>query len=191
MKENTFQNEFLKIARNRVPSSSFFTGLELNFEEGKQERRKNNVMPDVKFDIIQFDEHGKFHLWELKLIDSPELKTGKFFGQMMLYTYLFETSDTKKLIVQIDRACKRQAIDSKEILAKLVDLENAEFESWNLCVCGGSEAALDVGMNPIIWTYWVMADLYFRHEAASKLVMWHLYEALENQFDLRELLDGN
>lgn len=54
----------------------------LKYAIGKYNRRKEFGMPDHYLDIISFDK-GKYHLYELKMIDAADLWNAKFFGKIM------------------------------------------------------------------------------------------------------------
>lgn len=191
MRETEFQAAFLSYLQSNFPDNALFAGLELDFDQTTVSRRRDDVMPNVTLDVVTIDSENLFHMWELKLINSPELKTGKFFGQMILYDYLFNSSDKSYLEKQL----LKSVVSAEASLRIPPALENNSedtqltFSSWNLCVCGGQVGALDAGNNPIIWTYWVAADLYFKHEAASKIQIWHFFTDDKQKFCLENLMD--
>jgi hypothetical protein len=97
MNENQFQRVFLTKMASTYPERVYAPHLDLKYEIGKFRKGKSFGMPDTILDVVEFDEDKNFHLWELKLLNSPELWSGKFFGQMMLYNFLFSTEPWSEL----------------------------------------------------------------------------------------------
>jgi hypothetical protein len=190
--EPEFQKFFLEHLKQCEGASKFFPGLSIPYEIDKKDRKKSQWMPNIIFDVIELDIKDQFHLWELKIINSSELLTGKFFGQMMLYDFLFTSSTWKDLKYRFSKTlvnanCTQSDLDQHLTMGDILK-HSPEFSSWNLCVCGGLEGDLDVGINPIIWTFLSMAEQYFNYTPAKKLCIWHFYET-EEGFHLEEISD--
>ena len=131
-------------------------------------------MPDTMPDVIEFDEDNNFHLWELKLITSSEAWNGKFFGQMMLCHFLFTTEPWNELVGRF--AFSGQKPNFKGEVGKLLmhlssygsgelaeeSDPTANFKTWNLCICGGSGYELAAAYNPVAWSFWIIAEEYFK-----------------------------
>jgi hypothetical protein len=190
MNESEFQREFMKFVPTFRPTSVFAPHVELKYEVGKYGRGKAFGLPDTVPDVIEFDAYEQFHLWELKMIDAPELWSGKFFGQIMLYNFLFETESWSELLGRFAICADRKddfVGDVGRVLTHLVGYGDgkseaqegdpkARFSSWNLCVCGGDGYELAAGVNPVIWSYWVIADEYFVKSRVPPLRVWHFFE---------------
>lgn len=176
MKEVQYQEKFIEERYKRYPNHVYVPFLDLKYSIGKYFRGRDFGMPDTILDVVEFDEIGNFHLWELKKIESPEVWNGKFFGQLMLYNFLFSTEPWNELI---GRFATRNAIpnsgikgDAGKIIGHLsmygdgdVATENdkkAKFKSWNLVVCGGDGYEIAAGVNPIAWSFWIIAQEYYK-----------------------------
>jgi hypothetical protein len=191
MTENEYQHAFLDLMAEKYPNRVFVPHLQLRYDIGNYSKGKTFGMPDTILDVVEFDENNDFHLWELKLIDSNELWTGKFFGQMMLYNFLFATEPWNELCGRFSFAGKKPDFkgDLGRVLMHLASYgkgevaeegdSNASFKSWNLCVCGGSGYELAAGYNPVSWSFWIIADEYFE-EAIPSLNIWHLFPTDES-----------
>lgn len=197
MKEDAFQSAFLDLMARNNPGRVYAPHVQLRYEIGKRSKAKDSTMPDTIPDIIEFDEENNFHLWELKLITSNEAWNGKFFGQMMLYHFLFTTEPWNELAGRF--AFSGQKPDFKGEVGKVLmhlssygsgefakesDL-NANFKTWNLCICGGSGYELAAGYNPIAWSFWVIADEYFK-ETMPDFKIWHLFSTKDG-FVIKEM----
>ena len=111
-----------------------------------------------------------------KKIESPEVWNGKFFGQLMLYNFLFNTEPWNELLGRfaIRNATPKNGIkgDVGKILGHLSTYgkgevatdkdKNAKFKTWNLVVCGGNGYEIAAGVNPIAWSFWNIAEEYFK-----------------------------
>lgn len=200
MNELQFQRDFMQFVPTFRPDCVFAPHVELKYEIGKYRKAKAFGMPDTIPDVIEFDSDNQFHLWELKAIDASDLWTGKFFGQMMLYNFLFETEPWNELIGRFAICASRKTDfvgDVGRILTHLVGYGSgksvaddsdtkAKFASWNLCVCGGDGYELAAGVNPVIWTYWVLADKYFDHDLIPPFRVWHFFVTSDG-YQLRDI----
>ena len=197
MNENEFQRVFLALMEKSYPERVYAPHLDLKYEIGKFHKGKNFGMPDTIPDVVEFDEEKNFHLWELKLLNSTELWTGKFFGQMMLYNFLFSTEPWSELCGRFSFSGMKSEFrgDVGKILLHLASFgkgqvarkkdPHASFKSWNVCICGGDGYELAAGYNPVAWSFWIIADQYFR-EIVPPLRIWHLFSA-EGKFVLTEM----
>jgi len=200
MKEDDFQSAFLELKARERPGHVFAPHVELKYEIGKYSKGKDITMPDTIPDVIEFDEGNNFHLWELKLIKSNEIWNGKFFGQMMLYNYLFSTEPWNELAGRFAVCSEKKPEFKGEVGKILMHLSsydrreiaeesdpNANFETWNLCVCGGNGYELAAGYNPVAWSFWCIAEEYFK-ETMPELNIWHLFETSDG-FVLNQMTD--
>jgi hypothetical protein len=195
--ESFFQRKFLDYMAIEYPDRVFAPKLELKYDIGKYTNRKSFGMPDTIPDVVEFDESKKFHLWELKLLTSNEFITGKFYGQMMLYNFLFSTEPLNELIGRFAFAGQRKGFvgDVGRILSHLAEFgtgevakesdKHASFSTWNLCICGGSGYELAAGFNPIAWSLWIIGDEYF-HAKMPSIKFWHFFETNQG-FALNEM----
>lgn len=156
-------------------------------------------MPDTIPDVIEFDENENLHLWELKLITSSEAWNGKFFGQIMLYQFLFISEPWNELVGRF--AFSGQKPDFKGDVGKILmhlagygkgeiaeeTDPNPNFMTWNLCICGGSGYELAAGFNPVAWSFWIIAEEYFK-EAMPDFKIWHFFLTSDG-FILRKMTD--
>lgn len=176
MTEGQYQEKFIEEGHKSFPNHVFVPFLDLKYSVGKYNKDRDFGMPDTILDVVEFDEAGNFHLWELKKIESPEVWNGKFFGQLMLYNFLFNTEPWNELLgrfvmknATLDNGIKG---DIEKILGHLstfgkgeVDTDkdkNATFKTWNLVVCGGHGYEIAAGVNPIAWSFWIIAEEYFK-----------------------------
>lgn len=178
MTEGEYQREFVEEAFRRFPNHVFVPFLELKYSVGKYHKAKDFGMPDTVPDLVEFDENGNFHLWELKKIGNPEAWNGKFFGQIMLYDFLFSTEPWDELIGRFEMRNEKPNNGVKGDIGKIVSYlasfgddevakdgdKHAFFTTWNLVVCGGEGYEIAAGYNPIAWSFWVMGDEYFDDE---------------------------
>jgi hypothetical protein len=197
MNENQFQRVFLTKMASTYPERVYAPHLDLKYEIGKFRKGKSFGMPDTILDVVEFDEDKNFHLWELKLLNSPELWSGKFFGQMMLYNFLFSTEPWSELCGRFSFSGMKSEFrgDVGKILLHLASFgkgqvakkkdPHASFKSWNVCICGGDGYELAAGYNPVAWSFWIIAEQYFR-EIVPPLRIWHLFSA-EGEFVLTEM----
>jgi hypothetical protein len=195
--ESFFQRQFLTYMANRHPNRVFAPKLDLKYDSGKYTNRKSFGMPDTILDVVEFDERKKFHLWELKLLTSNEFVTGKFYGQMMLYNFLFSTEPWNELVGRFAFAGQRKGFvgDVGKILSYLAGFgtgevakesdKHASFSTWNLCVCGGFGYELAAGFNPIAWSLWIIGEEYF-HAKMPPINFWHFFETKQG-FVLKEM----
>lgn len=109
MKEAQYQKRLVKHLSEKHPSRTYVPHVDLKYEIGKYYKGQQLGMPDAITDFIEFDEKKNFHLWELKLLESKELWSGKFFGQLMLYNFLFSTEPWSELVGRFCCAAKNQA----------------------------------------------------------------------------------
>jgi hypothetical protein len=201
MTEQEFQNVFLSYLHTLRPTSVFITGLDFRYEIGKYHKGKTLGMPDTKFDIVEFDAQENFHLYELKLIESMEIWTGKFFGQIMLYDYLFSTEPWNELfgrfITRInadknsvrgewERLTGHLAFDYGQGEVADDNDTTAYFSSWNLVICGGKGYELAGGFNPVIYSFWTFPELYFK-DSVPQFDIYHFYK--DNDHFMLRLLD--
>lgn len=209
MTENEYQIKLLEWLSYNPFHNCYFGKLPLRYEIGKYRQGKLLGMPDCELDIVSVDPQSNFHLWELKKLDSNELNTGKFLGQMMLYDFLFSTEPWNELL---GRFCKKgdskqpQLVGDLQVIIDAIlintDDNNTEcadenrseviggdavcsFKSWKVVVCGGKGYELAAGYNPIIWSYLTFKEQYF-NENAPPLEIYHFYETSKG-FELREL----
>ena len=178
MTEEKYQKKFIEEGYKRFPNHVFVPFLDLKYSIGKYYRGRDFGMPDTVLDVVEFDESGNFHLWELKKIESPEVWNGKFFGQLILYNFLFSTEPWNELLGRfaIRNANPNNGIkgDIGKILIYLSTYgkgevatdgdKNAKFKTWNLVVCGGNGYEIASGVNPIAWSFWIIAKEYFKEE---------------------------
>ena len=200
MAEDDFQRAFLDLKAREHHGHVFAPHVELKYEIGKYSKGKDITMPDTIPDVIEFDDENNFHLWELKLIKSPEIWNGKFFGQMMLYNFLFSTEPWNELAERFTVCAKKKSDFKGDVGKVLTHLSgygsgkiaekfdpNANFKTWNLCVCGGNGYELAAGYNPVAWSFWCIAEDYFK-ETMPALNIWHLFET-RNGFVLNRMTD--
>ncbi len=176
MTEGQFQEIFVEEGFKRSPNHVFVPFIELKYNIGKYHKGKEFGMPDTVPDVIEFDEHSNFHLWELKTLDNPEAWNGKFFGQIMLYDFLFSTEPWNELYGRfamrnskkengirgdIDKLLGHLAFSYGKGSAAKVGDKYAQFKTWNLVVCGGCGFEIAAGFNPIAWSLWMMGNEYF------------------------------
>ena len=195
--ETAFQREFLNHMANEYPDRVFVPKLDLKYDIGKYTNRKSFGMPDTILDVVEFDERKEFHLWELKLLTSNEFATGKFYGQMMLYNFLFSTEPWNELAGRFAFAGQRKGFvgDIGKILSYLAGFgtgevakesdKHASFSTWNLCICGGSGYELAAEFNPIAWSLWIIGEEYF-HTKMPSIKFWHFFET-KQEFALMEM----
>jgi len=200
MNEDFFQTAFLNLKARDHPGHVFAPHVELKYEIGKYSKGKDITMPDTIPDVIEFDEDHDFHLWVLKLIQSNEVWNGKFFGQMILYNFLFSTEPWNELAGRF-AVCSKQKPDFKGEVGKVLKHlssfgrreiaeesdPNANFKTWNLCICGGYGYELAAGYNPIAWSFWCIAEDYFK-ETMPSFNIWHLF-ATKDGFVLNQMTD--
>ncbi len=181
------------------PERVFAPHVQLRYDIGNYSKGKDFTMPDTIPDVIEFDETERFHLWELKLINSSEVWNAKFFGQMMLYHFLFTTEPWNELLGRFSFSGQKN--DFKGNLDKLLthlasygsgeiaeDSDpHANFATWNLCICGGSGYELAAGFNPIAWSFSILAEEYFK-EIMPEFKIWHFFQT-QNGFVLKEMVD--
>ena len=197
MKEDAFQSAFLDLMAKKNPQRVYAPHVQLRYEIGKYSKGKDFTMPETIPDVIELDEDNNFHLWELKLITSNEAWNGKFFGQMMLYHFLFTTEPWNELVGRF--AFSGQKPEFKGEVGKvLLHLSsygsgeiaeesdpNANFKTWNLCICGGSGYELAAGFNPVAWSFWNIAEEYFK-ETMPDFKIWHFF-SIQDGFLLKEM----
>ena len=199
MKEDAFQLAFLDLMARMNPERVYAPHVQLRYDIGKYSKGKDFTMPDTIPDVIEFDEQHNFHLWELKLITSSEAWNGKFFGQMMLYNLLFSTEPWNELLGRFAFAGQKPDFkgDIGKVLAHLGSYgngeiaeetdPNADFKSWNLCICGGSGYELAAGYNPVAWSFWIIAEEYFK-ETMPDFKIWHLFST-QDGFVIKEITE--
>ncbi len=206
MTENEYQNELLKWFSANQQHSCYIDKLPMRYEIGKYRKGKVMGMPDCELDIVSVDENQNFHLWELKKLDSNELNTGKFFGQLMLYDFLFSSEPWNELHGRICMRVESSAQivgDIGKVYGSILGRANNEntdydndgnvidgkatcsFDTWKLVVCGGKGYELAAGYNPIIWSFWTFQETYL-NETTPRLEIYHFYNG-QNNFQLREL----
>jgi hypothetical protein len=174
MKEGHYQKKFIEERYKRFPNHVFVPFLDLKYSIGKNYKGRDFGMPDTILDIVEFDESGNFHLWELKKFESPEIWNGKFFGQLMLYNFLFSTEPWNELLgrfsyrnnlsnngIKGDIGKILRHLSTYSELAKAKD-KYAKFKTWNVVVCGGDGYEIAAGVNPIVWSLWCIAEEYFQ-----------------------------
>jgi hypothetical protein len=189
MNEDSFQSAFLDYMARQYPERIFAPKVQLKYEIGKYSKGKDFTMPDTIPDVIEFDDDNNFHLWELKLITSSEAWNGKFFGQIMLYNFLFTTEPWNELVGRfvlsgqrsdfrgrIDRILTHLAGYGSGETAKDSD-PSASFTTWNLCICGGRGYELAAGHNPVAWSFWIIAQEYFK-TFMPEFRIWHFFNHL-------------
>ncbi|MEM6517596.1 MAG: hypothetical protein AAF688_15550 [Bacteroidota bacterium] len=178
MTEGQYQDKFIEERFRKFPNNVFVPFLELKYNIGKYYKGKEFGMPDTIPDVIEFDENGDFHLWELKKLDNPEAWNGKFFGQLMLYNFLFCTEPWNELLGRfaMRNAKENSGIrgDIEKVLGHLAqygedevakdDDKNAQFKTWNLVVCGGYGFEIAAGVNPLAWSYLDMAESNYKKD---------------------------
>jgi len=209
MTENEYQIELLNWLKFNPQHDCYFGKLPLRYEIGKYTKGKTLGMPDCELDIVSVDDDKYFHLWELKKLDSNELNTGKFIGQLMLYDFLFSSEPWNELYGRFctkGESNKAQIVgDLKSIYSAILDRttdDNTEFlgesedeviggdaicdfKTWKLIVCGGKGYELAAGFNPVIWNFWSFQELYFG-EDSPKLEIFHFYQTNDG-YNLKEL----
>jgi hypothetical protein len=176
MTEGQYQEKFIAEGYKRFPNHVFVPFLDLKYSIGKYNKGRDFGMPDTILDVVEFDDSGNFHLWEMKKIESPEVWNGKFFGQLMLYNFLFNTEPWNELLGRfamrnnstnngikgdIGKILGHLSTYGKGEVAKPKD-KNAKFKTWNLVVCGGNGYEIAAGVNPIAWSFWIIAEEYFK-----------------------------
>ena len=111
--ENEYQIELLNWLKFNPQHDCYFGKLLLRYEIGKYTKGKTLGMPDCELDIVSVDDDKCFHLWELKKLDSNELNTGKFIGQLMLYDFLFSSEPRNELY---ERFCTKGESNKAQIV---------------------------------------------------------------------------
>jgi hypothetical protein len=199
MKEAAFQSAFLDLMARNNPERIYAPHVQLRYDIGKYCKGKDFTMPDTVPDVIEFDEQCNFHLWEMKLLTSSEAWNGKFFGQMMLYNFLFSTEPWNELAGRFAFAGQKPDFkgDVGKVLMHLSSYgsgqiaeesdPNAAFKSWNLCICGGSGYELAAGYNPIAWSFWIIAEEYFKMTMPG-FKIWHLFST-QDGFVIKEMTE--
>jgi hypothetical protein len=209
MTENEYQTKLLELFSSDPQHACYFGKLPLRYEIGKYRQGKLLGMPDCELDIVSVDQQSNFHLWELKKLESNELNTGKFLGQLMLYDFLFSTEPWNELL---GRFCTKGDSKHAQLVGDLQAINDAilanaddsnteyaddngyeviggdaicSFKSWKVVVCGGKGYELAAGYNPVIWSYWTFQEQYF-NENTPPLEIYHFYETSKG-FQLREL----
>lgn len=163
--------DYRKLVASKLEAKgrTVFQELPMRYDIGSYERGASFGMPNCFLDIVLFDEEKRFHIYELKVIGNNEIWTGKFFGQLLLYNFLFRTEPWNELAGRlVMRAKQRPELVNGEIDAPLEHLAsfgagevadeddpNASVSSLNLVVCGGEGFELAAGYNPVIWSFWV------------------------------------
>jgi hypothetical protein len=181
------------------PERAYAPHVQLRFDIGKYIKGKDFTVPDTIPDVIEFDEGHNFYLWELKLIPSSEAWNGKFFGQMMLYNFLFSTEPWNELAGRFAFAGQKPEFKG-DIGNLLLHLRNcgsreikeeshpyASFKSWNLCICGGRGYELAAGCNPVAWSFWAIAEEYFK-TTIPDFKIWHLFST-QDGFVIKEMTE--
>lgn len=179
--ESYFQKQFNDFAKEHefFANSKFIKEVPLFYSSKEPKRVKSKTMPYSQTDFIEIDENGNFHLWEVKKLDSDELIKGKTLGQMMFYDFLFNSypeSDLKPLL-------KKAGIEDAQIDG--MSFDDFKFSSWNILVCGGKGWELAAGVNPIIWNYVNLPEVYFS-EDSPKVNLFHFY-AVNDGFDIKNI----
>jgi hypothetical protein len=179
--ESYFQKEFLKFYKSHpfFCDSIMSRELPLFYSFDSPTRVKNEYMPYSITDFIEIDSNRNFHLWEAKMIHSDELLKGKAIGQLLFYDFLFHTypeKDLKKLLIE-------NGFDEAIISSKKFD--DFHFKTWNILVCGGEGWELCAGINPIMWNYPTLPEVYFK-ESTPNINLFHFYE-ISTGFDLKNI----
>ena len=194
MNENAYQTKLLNWFSEQNLDSTFSSKLALRYQIGKYHRGKVFGMPDCELDIVETDAAANFHLYELKLLESQEVQSGKFYGQMMLYDFLFKTEPWNELLgrflthgeiigdpQRISDAIMSRATDENTTYAdaektEVIDSKpSCEFKTWNLVLCGGHGYEIAEGYNPGIWSLFTFAQSYFRDDKPPFMI-FHFYE---------------
>ena len=116
MTENEYQIELLNWFSINQKHDCYVGKLPLRYQIGKYFKGKTLGMPDCELDIVSVDSHQDFHLWELKKLNSNELNTGKFMGQLMLYDFLFTTEPWNELF---GRFCTKGESNRAQVVGDL------------------------------------------------------------------------
>jgi hypothetical protein len=182
--EKYFQNKFLEHVLSDNPGffENSFANKEipLPYDTTKKVKSADNFMPDSRSDLIELDGDNNFHLWEVKLIHSGELKAGQALGQIIFYDFLFSTFTEEEIkeILIIKKGFPEDRISQ-------MTGEDFHFKTWNILVGGGEGWELSAGVNPVMWNYFTLAEKYLKSDIPI-LNTFHFYE-VEEGFDLKHL----
>ncbi|MEL7377335.1 MAG: hypothetical protein AAFN65_10280 [Bacteroidota bacterium] len=195
MNENDYQKKLLEWFSGNIPSSTFSSKLALRYQVGKYFRGKVYGMPDCELDIVETDAAHNFHLHELKLLKSAEVKSGKFYGQMMLYDFLFRTEPLNELLGRFlmhgeivgdeqliaDAILKRETDENTTYAdaekTEIIDSKaSCNFSTWSLILCGGHGYEIAAGYNPGVWSLFTFAQSYFK-DNVPPFMIFHFFES--------------
>ena len=185
--EGKLQKEFLKYVRDEAEKADslfheswFCEEFFLPYEIDRRRAQKDTRMPDYRLDVLEVDRYGRFHLWELKKLDDSDLLTGKVAGQIIMYDFLFSTSDARiirnrlrnknipnNVLAKVDTRHSLDSLDDENAHSKL------EFQSWNIVAVGGLGFECAAGENPIMWTYVTFGESYLQDR--HTLTPWHFF----------------
>jgi hypothetical protein len=181
--EKYFQDKFLEhvLSANPVFFENSFANKEifLPYDITKEVKSADNFMPDSFSDLIELDRENNFHLWEVKLIHSRELKAGQALGQIIFYDILFSTFTEEEIkVILIKKGFPNDKISQ-------MTREDFHFKTWNILVGGGEGWELSAGVNPVMWNYFTLSEKYLQPDIPI-LNIFHFYE-VEEGFDLKHL----
>ena len=188
MKELAYRKRVAELLHG--DSATVVQELSLRYRMGDYFKGRVFGMPDVSLDIVSLNRKSKFELYELKMLDSQDIWTGKFIGQMLHYNFLFRTECWNELAGRFAMRARNQGFvhgDIGRILSQLAGCGKGEdyregdkyarFESLALVVCGGKGYELAAGFNPIIWSFWFEFGEMLKSQKL-KFKVFHAY--LEN-----------
>lgn len=183
--EPYFQRKFLNYYKTHpfFQGSHFVREVVLQYNFNRTEKIKDEYEPYSQLDFIELDKSGNFHLWEAKILHKDSLKRGHVVGQIMFYDFLFNTFN-KEIIRNI---LVEKGFNEKQIRSK-VDAD-FKFKTWNILVCGGEGWEISAGINPIMWTYPSLREMYFADKCPN-LNVFHFYE-VTGGFDLKNIWELN
>jgi len=193
MNEKDYENKFVALARSNYPNRVFIQSFQMPYDE--EVPRGVSEMPWYIADVLEIDEHGKFHLWEHKLYKSRGLYVGQVIGQLICYNFIFSTTEVIDGGTQIMRdrilnsaVNQRYNIDHP-VLRKINDTSEFKFTSWNIVACGGVGYEFAACHNNIVWHLYSGFE-YLADELPKDKNFWHFY-ITEDGFDLRNLWELN
>ncbi|WP_374763365.1 hypothetical protein [Yunchengibacter salinarum] len=189
--EKFFERKFTIIAKEKFPDRIFMNNFPLYYSQDKT--RGKREVPLYLCDLIEIDERGNFHLWEMKIFTSDQIHRGDVIGQLISYNFLFNTwrklQNSEEFINDVFLNEGRKHGYKKEHIKKLLNPEKIKLKSWNIVACGGIGYEFAAGYNNIAWHLYSDFSYLDKNDGIHRN-FWHFYET-ENGFDLRSIWELN
>ena len=197
--EKEFQKIFIKMARKKYPERMFLGNFPLPYDETAP--KGDAQMPWYFADIVEVDEQGNFHLWELKTLyksngkGNDQIKRGDVIGQLITYDFIFCTAEYMENGINTLRNRFLKTAKSKlnqykdhPLLQKIKRKRRFDFSSINLVICGGYGYEMSAGFGNIIWHLYsgALDCSHVNENLSKKMHCWHFYQT-SNGYDLRNL----